>query len=90
MEINLMKIRKLLSSRSLPADEGTVTAIAKLVRELVEEGIAEPVPESKLGVYLSHNYFEDFPIRERSEPGPVPSAIRLLDELQERRKKDAA
>lgn len=84
-----IKIKKLLSSRSLPADEGTVQAITKLVDAMVKDQCAVAVPETKLGVYLSHNFFDDFPVLERTEPGPVPATIKLLGELLERRKTNA-
>jgi len=90
MEINKSKIKKVLSSRNLPSDDGTVTAITKLVTDMVNGELAHPVPETRLGVYLNQKFSSEFPIRERVEPGPVPTAIKLLDELLELRKTQAS
>ncbi len=85
MEINTMRIQKLLSSRSLPNDAGTVAAFAGLIEKMVKEQLAVPKPETRLGTYLNQNFCDEWPMADRDAPGPVPTAIRLLDELLELR-----
>ncbi len=88
MEINAAKIKKFLSGRSLPTDNGTVTAIAGLIEKEILAVQEHPIPEGRLGTYLSKHFFSEFPLEERSVPGPVPSAILLLNELRKRRAAD--
>lgn len=90
MEINENKIRKFLSGRSLPTDNGTVAAIAGLIEKEIQAVKEHPIPEGRLGTYLSKHFFSEFPLEERSVPGPVPSAILLLNELRARRAAEAA
>ena len=85
MEINEERIKKFLSSRSLPADAGTVAAFTKLMGSMVKEQLDVPVHESRLGAYLHHKFGDEWPMSDRGDPGPVPTAIRLLDELVELR-----
>jgi len=88
LEINENKIRKFLSGRSLPTDNGTVAAIAGLIEKEIRAVQEHPIPEGRLATYLSKHFFSEFPLEERSVPGPVPSTILLLNELRKRRDAD--
>ena len=80
-----LRIKKLLSSRSSPSDMGTIEAFGSLIATMVKEVTDVPVPESRLGTYLNQNFCDEWPMSDRGEPGPVPTTIRLLDELLELR-----